>query len=195
MKKCRGNEVFKMISNTSLTFNPKEIKRAVETAQKANKKGVETLHMGRLKKLNNGEYLASILDLEPKHINLLESLRNKIKDHLLQVYNVNESDSTMMYIHFPYADHAAGLHVHIRVNQLFHPFEENQSFTLDSIILHLKNNGDIFDLILEKQDNNGGKFYSDHPMKDINYLSRLEGITIFKRESNPFRINEFYTLE
>ena len=42
------------------------------------------------------------------------------------------------FFHFPYKWDTVGLHLHIRVNQAFHPLEASKSFTLDNIISALE---------------------------------------------------------
>ena len=95
-------------------------------------------HFGRQNK--DIRKLKSILNLTKEDVPFLEDLRKKILLHLKKIYNVDRSsDQINMYFHFPYARATVGLHLHIRVNQRFHPLEARRSFDLEEIIEVLKN--------------------------------------------------------
>jgi|GEM_PF-6946377 len=57
--------------------------------------------IGQLKQ-DGEEYLASILDLNVSHIEMLKNLKAKTMLHLEQTYGVGASDDIAMYFHFPY---------------------------------------------------------------------------------------------
>ncbi|HEX7634134.1 MAG TPA: hypothetical protein VF427_02490 [Noviherbaspirillum sp.] len=142
--------------------------------------------IGQLKQ--NSEYLASILDLNASHIPLLRNLKEKTMRHLAEAYGVNEGDDVALYFHFPYVASTLTLHLHIRVNHGFHPFEEGKSFTVDELISGLSDGKTIDEIILERQNENNGRFFrtvADHEKK---IYENIEGVTINENSANIHRL-------
>jgi hypothetical protein len=131
-----------------------------------------------------GEYLASLLDLNGAHIPLLARLKEKALAHLNAHYGVNEHDRVELYFHFPYPTHHVTLHLHIRANQGFHPLEQAGSFTIDQLIDGLSRGKVIEDIILDQQRRYGG-FYR----RDVDSFQGLEGIVIENGVDNPHRLS------
>ncbi|MGF6265270.1 hypothetical protein OKW49_006263 [Paraburkholderia youngii] len=145
----------------------------------------ETTSIGEMKK--NGEYLASILDLNRNHIPLLESLKQKAHNHLKVQYGINEFDDVDLYFHFPYPDSTTTLHLHIRANQGLHPLEKAKSFTLDELIDGLSSGKRIDDIILDRQATYNGKIFRD-PDRSIEEFQNLPGVTVSSDSENLHRL-------
>lgn len=141
--------------------------------------------IGQLKQ--HGEYLASILDLNASHITLLKNLKEKAMHHLAKAYGVNKNDQVALYFHFPYDEDTITLHLHIRVNHGFHPFEKGKSLTLDQIVSDLSEGKTIDKIILQKQDENNGVFYKAISTYEKLYKN-IEGVTINKPNPNIYRL-------
>ena len=142
--------------------------------------------IGQLKQ--NGEYLASILDLNASHVPLLKSLKEKTMRHLAEVYGVNERDDVALHFHFPYDPITVTLHLHIRVNHGSHPFEEGRSVTLDELISGFSAGKTIDEIILEKQNENNGRFYRTVLKNHGKIYENIEGVTINESGPNIYRL-------
>ena len=80
--------------------------------------------------------------------------------YLREVYGYkSEYDSLDLFIHFPYADKTASLHIHGRLNYTPHPLDEARSYDLDDVINHLESGEPIGNLILARQQYLGGGLY------------------------------------
>lgn len=122
-------------------------------------------------------FLATILDLTPKHIPLLKKLKELSKKHIIDNFGVNyDNDIVEMYFHFPYPDYTTTLHMHIRVNHGRHPMERGRSFTIDEVISCLDKGNKISELILKRK-----PYFSDN----FEILRDIKGIEI-KPSINPF---------
>lgn len=98
------------------------------------------------------EYLVTILDLTPLHLPFLEKMRSAGKAHMADYYDYKpETDSLLMYFHFPTQDVSSTLHMHVTVNSAMSDSERARSFFLDPIIEHLRTHNNVFGLILERQ--------------------------------------------
>ena len=142
--------------------------------------------IGQLKQ--DGEYLATILDLNASHIPMLKSLKEKTMRHLAEIYGVNKNDQVDLYFHFPYSEYTVTLHLHVRVNHGSHPSEEGRSLALDQIVSGLSEGKTIDEIILKKQDENNGMFYksvSDHEK----LYKNIEGMTVNKFSPNIYRLD------
>lgn len=162
------------------------LRKELETDQKGkipssagNGRDVKTI--AELKR--NGGYLASILDLDGSHIDLLKNLKEKSLKHLRDQYGVFENDDASLYFHFPYDEDSVTLHLHIRVNHGLHPLEANKSFTLDEIVSGLSARKNIDQIILEKQEKNGGKMFKHIPDHEKLYES-TDGVIVTKNDTN-----------
>lgn len=114
--------------------------------------------------------LTSILDLEQSDVRMLEKLKMDSLQHLVDAYGVDaEKDKINLFFHFPVAPSTATLHLHIWVNKGDHPLNESRAFSIDEVIQHLKQGGDIEGLILSR---NGGNFIL--PTKDE--LHKIKGM-------------------
>ena len=131
------------------------------------------------------EYLASLLDFKLRHVPMLKSIKRKILAHLREQYRITKSDSVDLYIHFLYDNANTTLHIHARVNQGFHPLEQEKSFSLDQIISWLSDGKSIADLILERQRQNGGGFHKF----DLSEFQDIEGVTAAFGLPNPHRLD------
>jgi hypothetical protein len=122
-------------------------------------------------------YLATIMELTPTHLPFLKMLQESNYKHLIESYGVDpKKDKVEMYFHFPYPDSTTTLHMHIRINQARHPFEQARSFSISEIITCLEKNQKISELILKRK-----YLYNDN----IDLLSDIEGICITETIS-PF---------
>ena len=143
--------------------------------------------IGDLRK--DGEYLASILDLNKSHVGLLKSLKEKALCHLKEQYNINDHDDVDLYFHFPYPDSTTTLHLHIRANQGLHPLEKAKSFTLDELIDELSSGTKIDDIILKRQSTYGDKIFRD-PQRSIEEFKNLKGVTVSDNAENIHRLKK-----
>ena len=137
----------------------------------------------------DGKYFASILDLGKGDVDLLKSLKNKTLRHLAEQYGVGANDQVALYFHFPYSEWSTTLHMHIRVNHGSHPFEEHKSFTLDEIIAGLSRGKRIEDVILEKQELNGGTTLKDHPNAP-NFYKDVPGLEVKSLQKNTLKLSK-----
>jgi hypothetical protein len=102
-----------------------------------------------LGKLPGNECLTSILDLEAKHLRLLQCLKSDMLHHLRTVYDVDqEKDHVKLFFHFPPGLATATLHLHAWVNKADHPLSEGRSIYLDEIIGALASKRTVADIIL-----------------------------------------------
>lgn len=127
-------------------------------------------------------YIASLLDLNQSDLPSLKALLESTKKNLKNDFGVGDSDKVNMYFHFPYQQSTIGLHLHIRVNQLHHELEVGKSFSLSEVIAHLEKNGDIRDLILERQQKYGGTIMNPG---DVTNTLRDLGVPV-RDVPNPF---------
>lgn len=136
--------------------------------------------IGEMRK--DGEYLASILDLNKNHVDLLKNLKKKAEQHLKEQYHITDDDNVDLYFHFPYAEKNTTLHLHIRVNQGMHPFEKARSYTLAELIEGLSSGLTIDDIILDKVkiSNGEGQKTTHDPQKEF---GNLDGIKIINNEN------------
>ena len=74
-------------------------------------------------------------------------------------FNVDEKEDFInLYFHFPYGKDTVTLHMHIRVNQGFHPLEKAQAISYDEVIKTLENGVSVADYLIHKSKNEDG-FY------------------------------------
>lgn len=126
----------------------------------------------------DGEYLASLLDLNASHIPLLGNLKAKTLLHLQTHYGVNKHDTVDLYFHFPCGLSTVTLHLHARVNQAIHPYEQAKCYSIDELVSGFEKGKSIEDLILDK-----GAF----PFFDLSLFKDLGGCAI-EKAPNPYRL-------
>ena len=97
-------------------------------------------------------YLASILDLIPDDVPMLEKLRDSTKAHLQRNYGItdNEIKNCDLYFHFPYPASTVTLHLHVRTKGN-HIIDEARSFRIDDVIHALKARKSMTEMIMERQ--------------------------------------------
>jgi len=129
-------------------------------------------------------FLATMMDLTIKDLDLLKEIRVKTIKYLEETYNLNlKKDRIEFFFHFPYAEATTTLHLHIRINQEIHPLERARSISLDEVIATLEKDGKIIDLIMLKN-----PYYIPFSQSVWDMLNEREGISI-KTTSNPYKVN------
>lgn len=137
----------------------------------------ERIH--EIEEISGIPYLASVLDLKPEHVPWLKSMKELVDQHLHKVYGVDANDVVQMFFHIVTGESTATLHLHVRVNQVLHPFEKAKSVMLDDLINLLEKGKTVESLLLER----------DIPMGINGELVRmcmeLPGVTI-EEIPNPY---------
>ena len=135
--------------------------------------------IGTLERESSVPYKATILDLTPDDIPMLQRLKEMALENLKTGYGVDpETDTVRNYFHFPYVDETTTLHMHIRVNQGMHRVEESRSFEVNQIIESLEKYGSVKPLIMAR-----GTVYTGSSSK---IFVGVEGISV-SLCANPFR--------
>ncbi|MFA6302021.1 MAG: hypothetical protein WC627_02670 [Legionella sp.] len=134
--------------------------------------------IGKTESINSeSPYLATILDLTPQHIPLLQMFKEISRKHLIDNFGVDfNHDLVEMYFHFPYPEYTTTLHMHIRVNQGRHPMEKNRTFSFEEILNCLEKGNKISQLILNRK-----PYYTDN----YEILTEIEGLEMIE-SINPF---------
>ena len=144
--------------------------------------GAETI--GELESKTGIKYLASILDLTKEDVPKPVKLKNFVLDHLENTYGVDETDRVDLFFHSNGFTHPNNItcHLHIRVNERLHPFEEFKLVALDDIIDTLSSGKTTTQLMAEK-----GAFCSLSSGNEmlIDYVKDLPGLELTEIES-PF---------
>lgn len=158
-----------------------ELKKITSSGLMAHEKS-QSIAIDSLEK-NNKKYLVSILDLDFNDLGYLKDLKIFSLKYLSEKFGINvEKDKIRLDFHFPYAIETATLHLHARVNMPAHPLELSKSFSIDEIIEYLESGKTIKQLILDRQEKQGG-FYFSKDSRTI--LEQISGHTL-EEVNNPF---------
>lgn len=94
-------------------------------------------------------YLASLVDVTPEHLPMMQDLRDRTIEALGDAFGLRNDDFFSLYFHkFP-TETAITLHMHIRVNYSCHPADAANSVHLDDLIAVLEQGRTAKDVLLD----------------------------------------------
>ena len=135
------------------------------------------------------KYLASILNLDKYHLEFLKYVKKKIFNYIQLKFNVDANkDFVNIYSHFPYIENMVTFHLHVRINQGFHPLEKHHSMMFDDMINVLESGRSIKEHILER-----GICFDELEAGQFLESLKLDGIKL-ERIKNPFLLSSPFVL-
>lgn len=70
-------------------------------------------------------------------------MKKDVKEIMLDVHNITDTDVLHMYFHWPYEEETAALHLHVRAGHNPPDMEKTKSFELENVIQELKKHGSM----------------------------------------------------
>jgi hypothetical protein len=148
---------------------------------------VRHIHQERIRDLEKRSgvpYIASVLDLNPSHIASLQALKESVLDHLKEQYQIDADDTVQLYFHGVISDKTTTLHLHARVNEGLHPFEQQKCLPLDDVIDALENGISVSSLLIDK----GVHYMSCSEMSKVQFLDDIRDVSMSVVD-NPFLLD------
>ena len=109
-------------------------------------------NIAQIEKETGVKYLSSPLNLTPEHLPMLEQMEKSAQKLLKEEFGAKEDDKIDIYFHLFYPPSTTGLHMHARLNQALHPFEEANVIKLETVKKTLQNGQSIWDMLLNKRE-------------------------------------------
>jgi len=138
-----------------------------------------------IERIINHEFLATPLDLEPRHLSSLLALRSQVLKELNNTYGLKNTNDARLYFHIYNMTEYASLHLQIRYNTTLHPAEEPRTLDLDQVIAWLSAGKSVIECLTEE--NRKAYFFDDDNPCLIKHLKKIPNNIAYSRVENPFK--------